>query len=96
MMDKRKAYEFKLAAQLDEWSAQVALFKAKADQATAEARIEYIEITENLQRQHDKTRIKLQELQGGSEETWKEIKVGAEKVWKEVTSAFQDAASKIK
>lgn len=95
-MDKRKAYEFKLAAQLDEWTAQVALFKAKADKATAETRIDYIEITENLQRQHDETRVKLQELQGASEETWKEIKSGAEKVWKEVTTAFQSAASKIK
>ncbi|HEX9778470.1 MAG TPA: hypothetical protein VGA63_10015 [Geopsychrobacteraceae bacterium] len=95
-MDKRKAYEFKLAAQLDEWTAQVALFRAQADQATAEARVDYIEITENLQRRHDETRGKLQELQGASEKTWKEIKVGAEKIWAEVTDAFQSAATRIK
>jgi len=38
MKDKRKAYEEKLDAQLEEWSAQVALLKAKADKAEAERR----------------------------------------------------------
>ena len=31
MQDERKAYEEKLDAQLDVWSAQIALFKARAD-----------------------------------------------------------------
>ncbi len=31
-MDKRKRYEEKLDAQLEEWSAQMALLKAKADE----------------------------------------------------------------
>ena len=31
MTDKRKTYEEKLDAQLKEWSAEIALFKAKAD-----------------------------------------------------------------
>ena len=35
MIDKRKAYEEKLAAQLEEWTAQVALFKAKSEKAAA-------------------------------------------------------------
>jgi hypothetical protein len=33
MNDKRKVYEEKLDAQLKEWSAQLALLKAKADNA---------------------------------------------------------------
>ena len=41
MHDKRKAYEEKLDAQLKEWSAQIALLKAKADNAKADAKIEY-------------------------------------------------------
>ena len=35
MTDKRKAYEEKLDAQLKEWSAQIDLLKAKADNAKA-------------------------------------------------------------
>ncbi len=38
MKDKRKAYEERIDAQLKEWSAQIALLKAKADHAKADAR----------------------------------------------------------
>lgn len=39
MKDKRNAYEEKLDAQLEEWNAQIALLKARADKAKAEAKI---------------------------------------------------------
>jgi outer membrane murein-binding lipoprotein Lpp len=96
MMSKRKAYEEKLAAQLGELNAQVALFKAKADKATAGAKIEYYEITEALQRKHDKASTKLQELKASSDEAWEELKAGAEKSWTDVKTAFHSAASKFK
>jgi hypothetical protein len=35
MKDKRKAYEEKLDGQLKEWNAQIALLKAKAENAKA-------------------------------------------------------------
>lgn len=41
LLDKQKANEEKLAAQLGEWNAQLAMCKAKANKATAEAKIEY-------------------------------------------------------
>ncbi|HUU27659.1 MAG TPA: coiled coil domain-containing protein [archaeon] len=96
MIDKRKAYEEKLAAQLEEWDAQLALFKAKADKAKAEAKIEYYEITEALQLKHDKARTKLQELKAAGDEAWEDLKAGAENAWIEVKTAFQRAASKFK
>jgi hypothetical protein len=92
MMDKRTAYEEKLAAQMEEWSAQLALYKAKADKATAEAKIEYNQITEALQRQHNEAMAKLQELKDASDEAWEEVKVGAEKAWTEIKTAFQVVA----
>ena len=96
MMGKRKAYEEKLAAQLEEWNAQLALFKAKADKATAEAKIEYYEITEALQHKHDEARTKLQELKAAGDEAWEDLKAGAENAWIEVKTAFHSAASKFK
>lgn len=96
MMDKRKAYEEKLAAQLEEWNAMVALLKAKADKATATAKIEYFEITEALQRKHDEAKTKLQELRAASDDVWEELKTGAEKAWDDVQTAFHNAASKFK
>jgi hypothetical protein len=96
MIDKRKAYEEKLAAQLEEWTAQVALFKAKSEKAAAAAKIEYYEITEALQRKHDEARKKLQELQLSGDDAWEALKTGVEHAWTEVKNAFHDAAAKFK
>ena len=96
MKDKRKAYEEKLDAQLEEWNAQIALLKARADKAKAEARIEYNKSIEALQHRQDEARAKLRELKTSSDEAWEDIKASAEKVWDEVKAAFHSAASRFK
>jgi len=48
MKNKRKAYEEKLDAQLDELNAQIDLLKARAGKAEAEEKIEYYKIIEAL------------------------------------------------
>ena len=63
MVDKQKAYQEELAAQWEQWNAQVALYRAKAEGATAEARDEFFEITGALQRMQDEIRMKLHQLQ---------------------------------
>jgi len=96
MKDKRKAYEEKLDAQLEEWTAQIALLKANADKGKAEAKIEYYKTIEALQHKQDGARTKLHELKTAGDETWEDLKTGAEKAWTEVKAAFHDAASKFK
>jgi len=96
MKDKRKAYEEKLDAQLKEWSAQVTLLKAKADNAKADAKIEYYKTIEALQRKQNEAKTKLQELKTAGDEAWEDLKTGAEKAWAEVKTAFHDAISKFK
>lgn len=96
MQNKRKAYEEKLDAQLEEWSAQIALLKARADKAKAEARIEFNESIEALQHRQNEARVKLSELKTSGDEAWEDIKTSAEKVWDEVKAAFQNAASRFK
>ena len=93
-MDKRRAYEEKFAAQVDKWSAQLAVYKAKTDQATAQAKIDCCEITESLQHKHDEAKTRLQELKDSSDEAWVDIKKGADHAWTEVKTAFHSAASK--
>ncbi len=96
MKNKRKAYEEKLSAQLEElWNTQLALYKAHADKVRAEAKIEYHEMTEALQRKHDEARAKLQELKAASDEAWEDLKRGAENAWTEVKAALHDAAFKV-
>ncbi len=96
MIDKRKAYEEKFDAQLQEWSAQIALLKAKADKAKAEAKIEYYTTIEALQHKRDTAKAKLQELKAAGPGAWEDLKTGAEKAWAEVKTAFHDAVSKFK
>jgi hypothetical protein len=96
MMDKRKAYEEKLDAQLKEWNAQIALFKARADKAKAEAKIEYYRTIETLQHREDDARTKLHELKTAGDEAWEDLKSGAEKAWDEVMAAFHSASLKFK
>ena len=96
MADKRKAYEEKFDAQLKEWSAQIALLKAKADTARAEAKIEYYKVIETLQGKQDAARTKLQELRTASDDAWEDLKTGAEKAWADVKTAFQNSASRFK
>ena len=89
MKDKRKAYEEKLAANLEEaWDTQLALLKAMTEKATAEAKIEYNEIAEALQHRQDQARKKLRKLKAASDGAWEDIITGAEKAWTEVTNAF--------
>lgn len=96
MKDKRKAYEEKLDAQLKEWSAQIALLKAKADNAKADAKIEYHKTIDALQRKQNEAKTKLQELKTAGDEAWEDLRTGAEKAWAEVKTAFRDATSRFK
>jgi hypothetical protein len=94
--DNRKAYEEKLDAQLKEWSAQIALLKAKADNARADARIEYYKTIDALQRKQNDATAKLRELKTAGDEAWEDLKTGAEKAWAEVKTAYHDASSRFK
>ena len=96
MKEKRKAYEEKLDAQLDEWNAQIALLKARADKAKAEVKIEYYKTIDALQHRQDEAGTKLHKLKTAGDLAWEDIKTGVEKAWDEVKSAFHEANSKFK
>jgi hypothetical protein len=96
MTDKRKPYEEKLDAQLKKWSAEIALFTAKADKAEAGAKIEYYKTIETLQDKADAARTKLWELRTAGDDAWEDLKTGAENVWTEVKTAFHEATLKFK
>ncbi|MBA4374278.1 MAG: coiled coil domain-containing protein [Thermodesulfovibrio sp.] len=96
MTDKRKAYEEKIDAELKEWTAQIALLKAKADKGKAEVKIEYYKTIETLQEKKDAAGAKMDELKTAGDEAWEDLKTGAEKAWGELKTAFHEATSKFK
>jgi hypothetical protein len=86
----------KLDAQLKEWDAEIALLKAKADNAMSDAKIDYYKTIETLEHKQDKAKTKFQELRTSGDEAWEGVKGGAEKTWPEVKAAYHDAVSKFK
>ena len=96
MKEKRKAYEEKLDAQLKEWNAQISLLKAKAENAKADAKIDYYKSIEALEHKRDEAMTKLQELKTAGDEAWEAVKTGVEKTWAEVKTAYHDVTSKFK
>ncbi len=96
MKDKRKAYEEKFDAQLKEWNAQIALLKAKAENAKADAKVDYYKTIEALEKKQDKAKTMLQELKTAGDEVWEDVKAGAENAWTEFKTAYHEAASKSK
>lgn len=96
MKDKRKAYERKLDAQLNDLNAQIELLRKKADKAKVEAKIDYYKAIETMQKKQKDATAKLQELKTAGDEAWDDIKAGAEKAWAEVKTAYHDASSRFK
>ncbi|MBF0292905.1 MAG: coiled coil domain-containing protein [Nitrospinae bacterium] len=96
MSSKREAYEKKFDAQLSEWSAQIALLRAKADNAKADANLDYHKTIETLQRKRDEAAAKYHELKSSGDEAWEDVKKGAERAWDDVKTAYHDVLSKFK
>lgn len=95
-MNKKKAYEEKLQAQLDEWNATIDTLKAKAEKEKAEAKISYLETIEELQHKRMTARKKLQELQLAGDDALEELKDGIQQAWSELGEAVKAAISKFK
>jgi uncharacterized coiled-coil DUF342 family protein len=79
-----------------EWSAKIDLLKARADQAGAEAKIEYRNRIEDLRQKKEALQTKLSELQNASDAAWKDLKAGTERAAADLKDAVQSALSKFK
>jgi hypothetical protein len=93
-MASKEEYREKLEAQMREWSAKIDLLKAKADQAEAEAKIEYRNRIEDLRKRKEALQAKLEELKDASEAAWNDLKAGTEKAAADLRDALESALSK--
>ncbi len=89
---EREAYEKKVKAELDRINARLAEFRAKADQAKAEAQISYHDTMEQLTAKRDALQHKWEELSRSSESAWQDVQKGLESAWNELTKSFESAA----
>ena len=95
-MSMKEAYEQKLQAQLDEWSAEIAKLKAKADGAEADAQLEYYKKIEELRSMQETSANKLTELKDAGDDAWEDLKAGIDSAWDSLGNALKSAASRFK
>lgn len=95
-MSMKEAYEQKLQAQLDKWSADIDKLKAKADSAEADLQLEYYKKIEELRSMQETAVDKLFELKDASDDAWQDIKAGVENAWDSLGNALNSFASRFK
>ncbi|WP_050527841.1 sll1863 family stress response protein [Pseudorhodobacter aquimaris] len=90
-MDRKDAFQEKMQAQLDEWTAEIAKLRAQAEQAQADAKLKYLEEIDTLRAHQLKAEIKLKEIQDAQGEAWKDMQTGAEAAWDAMSDAMKSA-----
>lgn len=84
-----KAYADKLTAQLQEWSAQVDVLKAKAAKGAANVRIDFHEQIESWQDKESALRKKIDALSAKGAEGYEAMKADVQTAWDETNSFIQ-------
>ncbi len=95
-LEDKNAFREKLEAQLKEWNAKIELLKSKAENARADARIEYSEDMEKLKARRDALKSKLAQLQSAGGEALESARKGAEKAAADLKNALDRAMSRFK
>ena len=95
-MSNRDAYVEKYKAKLDEWNAEIAKLEAKAEQAGADAKVQYQQEVDKLNARLKEARKNMEEIQAANEAAFKDLKSGAEKMWKSFEDSIQKAWSRYK
>jgi hypothetical protein len=94
MMGLKEAYQEKIEAQIKEWTARVQEYKAKADKAGAEAKIQMYQQIDRLRAQKEAAQQKLNEIKAASADSWEVLKAGSEKALEEMKKTWEDMKSK--
>lgn len=95
-MEIQEAYKQKLAAQLKEWSAQIDLLEAKAENAGADIKVRHAQRLHELRAKQRAASEKMKELGKASGAAWEQVKVTADKIWDDLKAGVEDAHSKFK
>lgn len=93
-MDLQEAYKQKMAAQLKEWSAQIDLFEAKAENAGADMKVRRAEELDGLRAKHRTAHEKLRDLEKASDEAWEQVKETADKIREDLKTGMADARAR--
>lgn len=93
-MSMKDAYEQKIEAQLAEWDAEIKKLRAKAEQAEADAKIQYQKQVEDIRSMQRSAQAKLEELKEAGDNAWEDLKAGMENARDSLAKAIRDATSR--
>ena len=93
-MSEKQAYEKKVRAQYDEWSAEIDKLKAKANSVEADMQLEYEEKIKELRTLQAAAEEKLEELKNSSDDAWEDVKAGLDAAWDSLGNALRSARSR--
>ncbi len=93
-MSEQESYHRKIRARLDEWNAEIDKFEARADQAAADAQLEYYAQLKKLRALHEEAGNKLDELGEADEDTWENLKNGVDIAADAVDHALESVRSR--
>lgn len=85
----KEDYQKKMEAQLKEWSARIDVLKAKADKASAAAKVELQEQTEKLKALEISAREHVAKLQDATTTAWNEVRADVTDKWNQVSGAVE-------
>lgn len=93
-MSEKQAYEKKLQARYDQWSAEIDKMKAKSDQVGADLQLEYELKIKELRAMQETAGKRLNELKDASDDAWKDLRVGVDVAWESLGNALRSAQSR--
>lgn len=92
---KRAAYRDRRRAQLQEWSAKLDLWQARARKTKAGVTIRYHEGLEELQDAVEAMRSRIGDLERAGEDTWSDLKDGVDDAASEVRRVMRRASRRL-
>jgi ElaB/YqjD/DUF883 family membrane-anchored ribosome-binding protein len=94
--EKKKAYQDRFQARIDEWEAKLEQLGARARKAEADLRLKLQDEESDLRKHLDEARDRLRELKAASGDGWEEIRAGADRLWTDLRAAWERAGSREK
>jgi hypothetical protein len=95
-MSVRAAYQDKLQARLDEWSADINKLKTEAHKAQVDAQLEYYKEIEVLRTRKVAASAKLVELKAASDDVYKDMIASMDDMRESTDHAMKSAIAKFK
>ena len=88
METTREAYRDKMEAQLVRWSTRLDGFKAKAELASAAARVELLKQVDELEEFERTARKHIADVEASAVETWHRARIGIDQAWNQLSGSI--------